>query len=107
MTARNTIHSSNASEPVLDVVQMIKEAKERVGLGAESSSRTSSPEREQRQPQQQQPQPRQKLPEPLEIPKQSDSSDYDQRQTVLSRPLSPPKRSGGGFGRMFRCSLTI
>ena len=83
---------------------MIKEAKEKVGLGAESSSRTSSTEREQRQRhhQQQQPLPQQKLPEPLEIPKQSDSSDYDQRQTVLSRPLSPPKKSGGGFGILFR-----
>ena len=42
------INSSNISEPVLDVVQMIKEAKDKAGLGAtDSSSRTSSPERDQ------------------------------------------------------------
>ena len=112
---------SNVSEPVLDVVQMIKEAKDKAGLGAtDSSSRTSSPERErpqqlliqpqqplmqpqQPQMQQQQEQPRPRLPEPLDLPKQSDSSsDYDQRQNVLGRPLSPPKKSGGGFGSLFR-----
>ena len=52
-------------------------------------------------------QPRQKLPEPLDLPKQSDSSDYDQRQTVLNRPLSPPRKSGGGFGSLFRCDTLI
>ena len=109
---------SNISEPVLDVVQMIKEAKDKAGLGAtDSSSRASSPERERRPPMQpQQPlmqppqpqmqQPRPKLPEPLDLPKQSESSsDYDQRQNVLSRPLSPPKKSGGGFGSLFRCEI--
>ena len=101
---------SNISEPVLDVVQMIKEAKDKAGLGAtDSSSRASSPERERppmQPPQPQMQQPRPKLPEPLDLPRQSESSsDYDQRQNVLSRPLSPPKKSGGGFGSLFRCEI--
>ena len=57
----------------------------------------------QNQPQTQQQELRPKLPEPLDLPKPSDSSsDYDQRHNVLSRPLSPPKKSGGGFGSLFR-----